>query len=212
MKDSGIISLVGMTGCGKTSIGRRLADNLGADFIDLDEEIVKRRGEVKQIFATEGEEAFRKIEFDVLLEILNGLREQAKADNQENTAENSTESSVEDSVRRVRVILSCGGGAPTYPRTRDLIRKRTVVVWIRRPLSSISPNSPLLERPPVNGSLKNYRQILGKRFPIYRHIADYSFWNTYPNRTANAIADALRSGKTQKKPDKKTKKPAAAKA
>ena len=191
MKDSGIISLVGMTGCGKTSIGRRLADILGADFIDLDEEIVKRRGEVKQIFATEGEEAFRKIECDVLTEILNSLRIQA--DISENTA--SEENPVHP---KVRVILSCGGGAPTYPRTRDLIR--------------ISPDSPLLERPPVNGSLKNYRQILGKRFPIYRHIADHTFWNTYPNRTANAIADALRSGKTQKKPDKKANKTAAAKA
>ena len=205
MKDSGIISLVGMTGCGKTSIGRRLADILGADFIDLDEEIVKRRGEVKQIFATEGEEAFRKIECEVLTEILKSLRIQA--DIPENTA--SEENPVHP---KVRVILSCGGGAPTYPRTRDLIRKRTVVVWIRRPLSSISPDSPLLERPPVNGSLKNYRQILGKRFPIYRHIADHTFWNTYPNRTANAIADALRSDKTQKKPDKKANKTAAAKA
>lgn len=204
MKDSGIISLVGMTGCGKTSIGRRLADILGADFIDLDEEIVKRRGEVKHIFATEGEEAFRKIECEVLTEILNSLR---------NQAENSKETAPDGDFAhpKVRVILSCGGGAPTYPRTRDMIRKRTVVVWIRRPLSSISPDSPLLERPPVNGSLKNYRQILGKRFPIYRHIADYSFWNTYPNRTANIIADALRSGKPQKKTDKKGKEPPAAK-
>ena len=195
MKDSGIISLVGMTGCGKTSIGRRLADNLGAEFIDLDEEIVKRRGEVKQIFATEGEEAFRKIECEVLGEILNDLKKKAE---EQTPPENG-------SPAPVRVILSCGGGAPTYPRTRDLIRRRTVVVWIRRPLSSIAPDSPLLERPPVNGSLKNYRQILGKRFPIYRHIADYTFWNTYPNRTANVIAAALRSGKTQKKSGDKSK-------
>ena len=62
--------LVGMPGCGKTTVGRALAQLSGKPFVDLDEEIVRRAGRpIPYIFQTEGEEAFRELEARVLAEV-----------------------------------------------------------------------------------------------------------------------------------------------
>ena len=61
------IVLVGMPGSGKTSIGKALKEELSLDFIDTDEEIVKREGKsIPEIFKEKGEEYFRKVESEVL--------------------------------------------------------------------------------------------------------------------------------------------------
>ena len=63
------IVLVGMAGCGKTTIGRQLAKRTQKAFVDLDEEIVKRTGKtIPQIFEEVGEAGFRKIESEVVAE------------------------------------------------------------------------------------------------------------------------------------------------
>ena len=65
------VVLVGLMGSGKTTVGRRLAARLGRDFIDADDalaEITDRT--IAEIFATDGEDAFRAIEADVLEELL----------------------------------------------------------------------------------------------------------------------------------------------
>ena len=117
IKKSGIVSLVGMTGCGKTSVGKRLAEHLGVPFVDLDEEIVKRRGAVKDIFAREGEEAFRKIEFEVLREIIRDAENAASApantsatgSSAKNSSEtDSTENSFKHDGLRRDVIVGVG--------------------------------------------------------------------------------------------------------
>ena len=57
------IVLIGMPGCGKTTVGRALAEKLGRTFVDLDEEIVRRAGtSIPEIFAREGEAGFRERE------------------------------------------------------------------------------------------------------------------------------------------------------
>ena len=57
------IVLIGMPGCGKTTVGRALAEKLGRTFVDLDEEIVRRAGmPIPEIFAREGEAGFRERE------------------------------------------------------------------------------------------------------------------------------------------------------
>ena len=90
------------------------------------------------------------------------------------------------------MILSCGGGAPTYKKSFAILKRRTTVIWLKRPLSTIRPDSPLLSRPPVGGSLENYRRLYGKRFPTYKRLADWSCFNLYPNRTAETLAAKLR--------------------
>jgi shikimate kinase len=166
MKDKKkIISLVGMTGCGKTSVGKILAKKLGADFIDIDDEIIARYGEIKKIFAEQGESHFRELEFKTLSEI----------------------------IARVSklTLLSCGGGLPTYKPSCELLARETLVIWLRRGLDSINADSAILARPPINGSIEHYKKLLSERYPIYREIADYSFYNSYPQRTAAAIIKKL---------------------
>lgn len=168
MKNSNIISLIGMTGCGKTSVGKILAKRISADFVDLDEEIVKRYGEIKEIFATKGEEEFRKIEYSVLSEII------------QNSGEKYT-------------VLSTGGGAPTYEPSRKLLKETTHTVWLRRGVETIPPQSPILTRPPINGSMENYRKLLGTRYPIYRKTAETTVYNTYPQKTAVTVAHKIKA-------------------
>lgn len=168
MKDSNIISLIGMTGCGKTSVGRMLAKRLGAKFIDLDEEIVARHGVIKDIFAEKGEAAFRELELGTLREVIESNPEEL-------------------------VILSTGGGAPTYEPSRELLKASTYAVWLRRGAETIPADSPILARPPVNGSIENYKKLLGARYPIYRRTADLTVYNVYPQRTAATLAHKIKN-------------------
>ena len=63
------VVLIGMPGCGKTTVGQALAQRLGKDFVDVDEEIVRAAGcSIPEIFAQEGEEGFRRRESQVVRE------------------------------------------------------------------------------------------------------------------------------------------------
>ena len=65
--------LIGMPGCGKTTIGKELAEKIGKSFVDSDEEIVKKEGiSIPEIFNLKGEKEFRKIESQVIKEISAG--------------------------------------------------------------------------------------------------------------------------------------------
>lgn len=64
------VVLIGMPGCGKSTIGKAVASTLNREFIDTDQEIIKKAGmEISEIFATKGEEEFRKLESEVLREV-----------------------------------------------------------------------------------------------------------------------------------------------
>lgn len=64
------IFLTGFMGCGKTSVGRVLAKRLGWTFVDLDQVIVDEAGEsIKEIFASQGEPAFRELESRMLVQV-----------------------------------------------------------------------------------------------------------------------------------------------
>ncbi|MBQ8249429.1 MAG: shikimate kinase [Clostridia bacterium] len=161
-----VISLIGMTGCGKSSVGRILARKLGARLIDLDDEIVSRHGEIKKIFAEQGEAEFRKIEFETLSDII-------------------------ATAKGELCVLSCGGGVPTYEPSRELIADKTTVIWLRRSADSVAADEKVLMRPPINGDIDNYKRLLDIRYPIYRKTAHYSFYNAFPQRTAAAIIKKL---------------------
>ena len=63
----GVIFLVGFMGCGKTTLGRKLANRLGYDFMDLDHILEAKEGmTIAEYFAKHGEDAFRRLESEVL--------------------------------------------------------------------------------------------------------------------------------------------------
>ena len=105
------IVLVGMPGCGKTTIGKLLAKVTGKTFIDTDEEIVKRENKpIPRIFAEVGEKGFRKIESQVIFDI--------------STVQNS--------------IIATGGGAVLDPFNVEMLRENGKIYFIDRELDSIA--------------------------------------------------------------------------
>ena len=98
-----MIVLVGFMGAGKTTIGNLLAARLGLPFIDSDQVIEQRAGRpVWQIFAEDGEPAFRALEHQVIAELLDGPDPPS-------------------------VVLALGGGAGEHPGTRDRLGRAQVV-------------------------------------------------------------------------------------
>ena len=105
------VSLVGMPGCGKSSIGRQLAKRLNKRFVDLDEEIEQLAGKtIPQIFAQEGEAAFRRLEQQV-------------ADTF--SAQNGQ-------------VLSCGGGIIKTPGNARMLHRNGPVLFIDRPVEALA--------------------------------------------------------------------------
>ncbi len=137
------IVLVGLMGAGKSCIGRLLAQRLGLDFIDADEEIEQAaQCSIDEIFERHGETAFRDGERRVIARIL-------------------------DSPVHV---LAAGGGAIMDKQTRAKIRERAISVWLRADLDllvqrvSRRHNRPLLK----NGEPRDILERLMKtRHPIY---------------------------------------------
>ena len=104
------VVLVGMPSCGKTTIGRALAAKLGREFVDADEEIVKAHGDIPQIFAKEGEDAFRLYESEVIAEL----------------------------AKKHRLVIATGGGAVLKERNRLNLRQNGMIVYLRRDLAALS--------------------------------------------------------------------------
>ena len=104
------IVLIGMPSCGKTTIGRALAHALGRKFIDIDEEIVKRHGDIPQIFEREGEDTFRLYESEVIAEV----------------------------TKEHRLVIATGGGAVLRERNRLNLRQNGVIVYLSRALSALT--------------------------------------------------------------------------
>ena len=100
-----MIVLVGFMGAGKTTVGRRLAAKLGRPFLDSDAVIEERAGRpIRDIFAGEGEPAFRELEHETIADLLAGPD----------------------------AVLALGGGAAGHPGTRDLLASgAATVVYLR---------------------------------------------------------------------------------
>lgn len=99
----GNISLTGLMGCGKSTVGRHLAYVLNKEFIDTDEEIEKREGKtINEIFKDKGEKYFRKLEADLIEEVLQSSN----------------------------IVISLGGGAIVDEENRKLIKRNSSLVTL----------------------------------------------------------------------------------
>lgn len=127
-------------GCGKSSIGRLMCGMTGSRFLDLDDWIEDRQGrKIKEIFSSDGEAAFRKMEVEALKVIL--------ADN-----------------GQADTVLSLGGGTLTSPEAASLVRKKTHCIYLRAGTETLVDNLYTYpgERPMLGDSLSD-RQALRQR-------------------------------------------------
>ena len=131
------IILIGMPGCGKSSIGLALAEKLGRPFIDADAEIVKRAGcTIPEIFSSGGEPAFREIESEVLADL----------------------------GKQSGLVLATGGGCITRPENYPSLHQNGRIVWLTRPLELLPTDGrPMSQANPLE-ALWEKRKALYARF------------------------------------------------
>ena len=138
------VALIGLMGAGKTTLGRHFAKSLSIDFVDSDEEIVKRAGiSIREIFELGGEEKFRNIEQRVMVEIL----------------------------KRPPMVLSTGGGAFISPHNREILNSNAITIWLRaKPETLISRMENLKNRPLLakGDPLLTLSDLHREREPYYR--------------------------------------------
>jgi len=148
MNPSPNLFIVGATGAGKTSIGRRLSAHYELPFIDLDQEIEHDTGaSVSTVFEIEGEAGFR-------------ARESALLD---------------ACTRRVGVILATGAGAVLAAANRQLLSKRGFVIWLQTNVEQQLERLQRDARRPLLAGVDRRARLLAMadvRRPLYQAIAD----------------------------------------
>ena len=158
------IFLIGLTGSGKTTLGKQLAAQLKVPFVDLDEYVVdKVQMTIAQIFAQKGEDYFRVIEAECLREV----------------------------CKMKEAIVSTGGGAACFHDNMTVMNVSGITVFLHVPIQAISKrlwNQPHREQRPMIAD-KTYDQLvqflhslLEKRIPYYTeakvtlHGEDITVW------------------------------------
>jgi shikimate kinase len=143
------ISLVGMPGSGKSTVGRHLARQLGLHFADSDTEIEHRVGmPIREWFPLHGEDAFRDVEQDV----------------------------VDELTQASGLVLATGGGAVLRPSNRDALHSRTHAFYLRSTPEELfrrlrhDTQRPLLQ---VADPLRRLRDLYRERDPLYRRVAHF---------------------------------------
>ena len=143
------ISLVGMPGCGKSTVGKHLARQLGWAYADSDAEIEREIGlPIRAFFESRGEGAFRDLEEDA----------------------------IEQLTRRRGLVLATGGGAVLRQNNRRALASRTWVIYLRTSPEELfrrlrhDTQRPLLQ---VDDPLRRLRELFRERDPLYRTTARY---------------------------------------
>jgi shikimate kinase len=162
------IVLVGMMGAGKTTVGRRLATQLGRHFVDSDEEVEKAAGmTIEDIFAAHGEADFRAGEVRVIARLLKDRD----------------------------LVLGTGGGAFMNSETRALVKASGVSVWIKAEFELLfqrvqrRSNRPLLKTANPRQTLQD---LIDKRYPVYAEADVTVVSEDVPqDQVASAVINAL---------------------
>jgi shikimate kinase len=160
------IFLVGFMGCGKSTVGEALAEELGWSFIDLDEEIERREGTtIAEIFDQRGEAEFRKIESKVL----------------------------QDRVRNVQSgrpqVVSLGGGAFLSEENVEAVSNNGVTIWLDCAFSHIERRLTGHTHRPLARDPEQLRKLFDARRDGYAR-ADYRV-EIVDDDTRSAVARIL---------------------
>lgn len=166
------IILIGFMGCGKTTVGKIIAEKLNFDFIDTDELIVEKMGmPISEIFEKQGEKAFRKMESDLLVEL---------------------------NAHLSRAVISTGGGLPLREENAVLLQNLGVVNYLQITKNVVlerlkgDTTRPLLVGNDVD---KKVEALLSTRNPLYQaacHV-EINAENGTPEEIAEHILVAFKA-------------------
>ena len=165
-----IISLIGYRATGKSTISEKLGKSLGMNVVDSDEQVISHVGKsIKDIFTSEGENAFRRYEEEIIKSILES----------------------QDSI-----ILSTGGGSILNPETRACLKQAGPVIWLKASQKTIIKR--LLEDPQTTINRPaltphdletEVAEILTVRTPLYRECATIEI--DTDNKTVEIICEEI---------------------
>ncbi len=135
------IVLIGMPGCGKSTIASLLAERLGREMVDADQEIVKKAGKsIPEIFAQDGEEIFRELETEVL----------------------------SDLCKQSQLIIATGGGCVTQSRNYPLLHQNSSIFWLKRDWKNLPTDGRPLSQSTKLADMYAVRKPLYEAFADHR--------------------------------------------
>lgn len=165
------ILLIGLMGSGKTTVGRIVAQMIGFQLVDTDHLIVENAGKsIPEIFATEGEAAFRQHESTALRSLLG----------------------------RRGCVIATGGGIITQPRNLSILRHLGYIVWLDADPERLARRTAMnTNRPLLNGEedpRAKLARLLTERKPIYKSLADLRIQTAEltPQETAYGVMESAR--------------------
>ena len=160
------IAVYGFMGVGKTTSGALLAEALGYQFIDMDDEIEKRTGKtIPQIFNEDGEPRFRELERDLVREL----------------------------SRKEGYVIGCGGGALADLVNAEALRESSTLVYLTARVDEVlertgkESHRPLLK---VDDPRKTVEELIKKRKPLYERYAEIQVDTT--GKSPEAVAEEIR--------------------
>lgn len=145
MTKTHLITLIGMSGSGKSTVGQALADKLGVAFYDSDSLITLETGLApREIFAQSGESAFRQLERETILKLI---------------------------AEKTEGVISTGGGAVTQESVAEAVFAQTTSIWldVAEPLLWARQEATLGTRPMLSGNDPRQKMgaLLAARRPLY---------------------------------------------
>jgi shikimate kinase len=146
-----ILTLIGYRATGKSTLAKPLAERLGWSWIDADVELERRAGRtIREIFDTDGEPEFRRLERETLVDLL----------------------------KQDRLVIAAGGGAVLNPDTRQDFKNAGPVIWLKASVDTIEHrlygDETTTERRPnltSTGGREEIERLLGQRESIYSDTA-----------------------------------------
>lgn len=156
------VFFVGFMGAGKTSVTRKLARRVGVPSIDMDTFIERAASrKISQIFAEEGEAAFRAMETDVLRTLAAGEPQ----------------------------LVSCGGGIVLAAENREILKTSGFVVYLQVTAAEAASRISNLSSRPLFRDLENAERVIKEREPLYEEVADVSVDTS--GRGSSALAEIV---------------------
>ncbi|MCI8474206.1 MAG: shikimate kinase [Oscillospiraceae bacterium] len=159
------IILIGMMGCGKTTVGELLASRLKRTLVDTDKLIERQEGmTIPEIFETQGEPYFRSLEAGVAQAL--SLRQD--------------------------LIIACGGGLPLRESAMSALKESGVVIWLNRDPADIFDREDMTGRPLAQEGREAFLKKAGERATVYEKWADATVKDfTSPVSTAARVKEAV---------------------